>query len=150
MRITYRKTEPARIAVPYYGTISSPPFGLSRLYFVAEVDIETRSVIDITLAVWDPKAEANLSTWLRQIGVKGIICGDANSQYRSALNNENIWIIWRQEGEVAELVEKWANGEICDGSQFQCGSPKNKWCAEHYDIASADVTYHRWSSERRI
>lgn len=150
MKTNYRKSRSVRIAVPYYGSISSPPFGLSRLFFIAELDPETRTVAEVILGVWDPKEESNLSTWLRQMGVKGIICSDAGSQYRIALNSDDIWIIWRQRGEAADLVERWANGELLEGSHFACGTPKNKWCSEQFEMAMGESLQVGWSSETRV
>ncbi|HEU0265342.1 MAG TPA: hypothetical protein VFR01_06400 [Geobacterales bacterium] len=101
-----------RVAVPYYGSLSAPPLGLARLYFVAEVDSESRSVMDVSLQVWDPKSERNLSVWLREQGIEGIICSDRNSPYQVALKKVNIWVLWQQEGEVVDLVERWARGDV--------------------------------------
>lgn len=97
----------ARIAVPYYGALSLPPSGLSRVFFLVEVNMETRSVNNISLQVWNPKKEPNLSSWLRQLGTNGVICSDNPSQYEVALNTEGIWVQWKQEGEVHEVVERW-------------------------------------------
>lgn len=95
------------IAVPYYGALSLPPSGLSRVFFLVEVNMETRSVNNISLQVWNPKKEPNLSSWLRQLGTNGVICSDSPSQYEVALNTEGIWVQWKQEGEVHEVVERW-------------------------------------------
>ncbi|HEY4744169.1 MAG TPA: hypothetical protein VIH45_05880 [Desulfuromonadaceae bacterium] len=108
----HRTYQTVLVAVPYYGTLTLPPLGLSRLFFVATVDIAARKAISIELQVWDPKKEANLSVWLRGLGVSGVMCSDSRSPYEIALNAENIWVLWNQEGEANELVERWARGEI--------------------------------------
>ncbi len=81
--------------------------------------------MDINLKVWDPKTESNLSSWLRQQKVAGLICSDNGSQYQRALDHEKIWVIWKQEGEVAEIVERWANGEFGDPASFKSLNQRN-------------------------
>lgn len=107
MKTNHRQKDATRIAVPYYGALSLPPSGLSRVFFMVEVTVENRSVDNISLQVWNPKKEPNLSTWLRQLGTDGVICSDNPSQYEVALNSEGIWVQWKQEGEVHEVVERW-------------------------------------------
>lgn len=107
-----------RIAVPYYGALSLPPSGLSRVFFLVEVNMGTRSVDNISLQVWDPKKEPNLSSWLRQLGTNGVICSDNPSQYEVALNAEGIWVQWKQEGEVHEVVEKWVQSNSEKGKNY--------------------------------
>ncbi len=122
-----------KIAVPYYGTLSLPPLGLARIYFVAKVDPATRTAVNIELKVWNPKQKPNLSIWLRELGIAGVICSDSGSQYQIALNSENIWVLWRQQGEVEEVVERWARGEIEAPAAFKCQNPTNLWCAGQYE-----------------
>lgn len=97
------------IAVPYYGALSLPPSGLSRIYFMVEVHLEKKAIADITLQVWDPKKEPTLFVWLRQMETDGLICCDAPSNYAVALHAEGIWVEWGQEGEVHEVVQTWMN-----------------------------------------
>ena len=108
-----------QIAVPYYGTLSFQPLGLARIYFVAKVDPATRTAVSIELKVWNPRQMPNLSVWLRELGITGVICSDSGSQYQSALNSENIWVLWRQQGEVEEVVGRWARGEIGPGTSVE-------------------------------
>lgn len=98
------------IAVPYYGTLSLPPSGLTRIYFMAEVDVERRTIVKISLQVWDPKKEPNLFVWLGQMETNGLICSDAPSNYAIALHAEGIWVQWGQDGEVHEVIENWMHG----------------------------------------
>lgn len=102
----------ALIAVPYYGSLTLPPLGLSRLFFAAAVDTISRKILSIEIQVWDPKKEPNLSVWMRNSGFSGVICSDSGSHYQHALNAENIWVIWGQDGEVTDLVERWVNGKL--------------------------------------
>ena len=104
---TNRQNHLTRIAVPYYGALSLPPSGLSRVFFLVEVNLESQSADNISLQVWNPKTEPNLSSWLRQLETDGVICSDNPSQYETALNAEGIWIQWKQEGEVHEVIERW-------------------------------------------
>lgn len=101
----------ARIAVPYYGALSLPRSGLSRVYFVADVDLVTRQFGELALRVWDPKKEPNLSSWLKQEQVNGLICSDSSCQYDVALQSEGIWAMWGCTGEVSEMIEQWLREE---------------------------------------
>ncbi|HEX8960753.1 MAG TPA: hypothetical protein VF775_04200 [Geobacteraceae bacterium] len=107
MKTNHCPKDATRIAVPYYGALSLPPSGLSRVFFMVEVTVGNRSVDNISLQVWNPKKEPNLSTWLRQLGTDGVICSDNPSQYEVALNSEGIWVQWKQDGEVHEVIERW-------------------------------------------
>lgn len=107
------------VAVPYYGSLTLPPLGLSRLFFVAGVDTESNKVARIEIQVWDPKDEPNLSAWMRKQGFSGVICSDSGSHYQVALNAENIWLVGNQEGEAAELVERWAAGAMNESNSWR-------------------------------
>jgi hypothetical protein len=96
-----------RIAVPYYGTLSSPPSGLARIFFLIDVNLKAKAVASIGLHVWNPKKEPNLSSWLRQQRTDGVICSDNTSPYGVALCAEGIWVQWQQNGEVYDVVERW-------------------------------------------
>lgn len=123
MKTNHSQNNMTRIAVPYYGALSLPPSGLSRVFFLVEVNMGTRSVDNISLQVWDPKKEPNLSSWLRQLGTNGVICSDNPSQYEVALNTEGIWVQWKQEGEVHEVVEKWIQSNSVKGKNFAYERP---------------------------
>ncbi len=128
-----RSNKTISIAVPYYGTLTLPPLGLSRVFFIASVDTASRKVTNIELQVWDPKNEPNLSVWMRELGVSGVMCSDSGSPYQVALNAENIWVLWKQEGEATELVERWAAGEFNNMEAY--GEPVNPWCTGQYGMA---------------
>lgn len=120
-----------RIAIPYYGTLCIPPSGLERVYFLADVDLGSKSVGSMILSVWNPKKYPDISRWLKQQGVAGVICSDSTTPSHVALDAEGLWIILQQDGEASELAECWARGEIRRGSQFRCGQPTNIWCSLH-------------------
>lgn len=116
------------VAVPYYGSLSLPRLGLSRLFFVAAVDTATRRVCRIEIQVWDPNKEPNLSVWMRKQGFSGVICSDSGSHYERALDAENIWLVGKQEGEAAELVERWAAGDLQEETSWSLAGHLN-WAA---------------------
>jgi predicted Fe-Mo cluster-binding NifX family protein len=105
------RQEIIRIAVPYYGTLSLPRSGLSRVYFVADVNLSRRLISELALKVWDPKNEPNLFSWLNQEQVNGIICSDSSCQYEVALQSEGIWAMWGCTGEVSEMIDQWLKRE---------------------------------------
>lgn len=123
MKTNHQQKDTTRIAVPYYGALSLPPSGLSRVFFMVEVKMENKSVDNISLQVWNPKKEPNLSSWLRQLGANGVICSDNPSQYEVALNSEGIWVQWKQEGEVQEVVERWLQSKPESGQKLSYESP---------------------------
>lgn len=116
------------VAVPYYGSLSLPPLGLSRLFFVASVDTSSNKVGRIEIQVWDPKKEPNLSVWMSKQGFSGVICSDSGSHYQVALNAENIWLVGNQEGEATELVERWAAGALDESNSCRLGEKLKSWC----------------------
>lgn len=95
------------IAVPYYGSLSVLPSRLTRIFFLVQVDMRTRTIADLTLQVWNPEQEPSLWAWLREMGTEGVICRDAYAQQRLALEEEGIWVRSQQEGEVHEVVGRW-------------------------------------------
>lgn len=126
------------IAVPYYGSLSLPPSGLSRIFFLAEVDLERKSIVNVALQVWDPKKEPNLFVWLKQMETDGLICSDAPSNYEVALSAEGIWVQWGQEGEVQEVVQRWMADHL--------GGAKNP-NAKPSDAPSPDETENAFEIE---
>ena len=126
------------VAVPYYGSLTLPPLGLSRLFFVASVDTASGKVGRIEIQVWDPKNEPNLSVWMREQGFSGVICSDSGSHYKVALNAENIWLLGNQEGEAAELVERWAAG-VLGANSCSFGEKLNRWCGLQPENAALAV-----------
>lgn len=104
---TQIEEDKALIAVPYYGTLSLPPSGLTRIFFLVKVDLVQMVIDNLSLQVWNPKKEPNLFRWLRQLDANGVICSDSLSKYEIGLNAEGMWVQWGQEGEVREVVDRW-------------------------------------------
>jgi hypothetical protein len=100
-------SDKALIAVPYYGSLSHPPSGLTRIYFLVNVDLAEMKIAELSLQVWNPKKEPNLFRWLRQVETDGVICSDSPSKYEVGLKAEGMWVQWGQEGEVHEVVHRW-------------------------------------------
>lgn len=148
--ITQQSSNTVLVAVPYYGSLTLPPLGLSRLFFVAAVDTASGKVARIEIQVWDPKKEPNLSVWMRKLGFSGVICSDSGSHYQIALNAENIWVLGRQEGEVAELVERWATGELDEPDAYRCGETSDFWGGAQTGNAIGAEFYRRRANERRF
>lgn len=116
MNANHEQNIKTRIAIPYYGTLCLPPSGLERIYFVADIAPGSSSVDGMKLKVWNPRKEPDLSRWFREQGVAGVICNDSTTPSHVALDAEGIWVILRQDGEAAELAERWARGEIARGA----------------------------------
>jgi len=136
---TQQINNPILVAVPYYGSLSLPPLGLSRLFFVAAVDTASRKVGKIEIQVWDPKKEPNLSVWMRTQGFSGVICSDSDPHYQVALNAENIWLLGNQKGEAAELVEGWAAGALGESGSCNLSEQLKSWCGLQPECAAVAV-----------
>lgn len=104
---THRPEDETLIAVPYYGTLSLPPSGLARIFFLVKVDLIQKAIASLTLQVWNPKKEPNLFRWLRQVEADGVICGDSPLKYEVGLHAEGLWVKWGEKGEVHEIIERW-------------------------------------------
>jgi|GEM_PF-710001 len=124
MNTNHEQNIKTSIAIPYYGSLCLPPSGLERIYFVADIDSRSKSVDSMKLKVWNPRKEPDISRWLKEQGVAGVICNDSTTPSHVALDSEGIWVIFQQEGEAADLAERWARGEIARTGVYGCGQPK--------------------------
>jgi predicted Fe-Mo cluster-binding NifX family protein len=113
----------ARIAVPYYGTLSAIPSRLTRIFFLVDVDLGKNTIADLSLEVWNPERAPTLSSWLREMGTDGVICSDAHVQQTAAFIAEGIWVQSQQEGEVHEVVERWMRSISEVGGRQQHAAP---------------------------
>jgi hypothetical protein len=122
---TQTEADKALIAVPYYGTLSLPPSGLTRIFFLVKVDLVQMEIDNLCLQVWNPKKEPNLFRWLRQLNTDGVICSDPPCKYEIGLNAEGMWVQWSQEGEVHEVVERWMRNESGRARNFTFKGSEN-------------------------
>ena len=97
-----------KVAVPYYGPLVRPNVGLEKVYFVADVDLQSNTMKSVSVKVWNPKVRRDLPDWIKKSGISGIICTDLTSTYENYFTSKDIWISYAEEGDVKELVEQWA------------------------------------------
>ena len=105
---TQQSKKTIRVAVPYYGPLVRPNVGLEKIYFVAEVDLQSNSMKNLTVRVWNPKVRKELPEWIKKSGISGIICTDLSPSYQNYFSCRDIWVSWGFQGDVKDLVEQWA------------------------------------------
>lgn len=67
------------LAVPYYGNFYHSSTGFERVYFIVNYDTATDRPGEVRLGVWDEEQTPDLGTWLKENGVYGVVCRDADS-----------------------------------------------------------------------
>jgi predicted Fe-Mo cluster-binding NifX family protein len=120
-----------RVAIPYYGPILLPCAGIEKVYYVADVDKEQKKVLNIELMVWDHKDEAILGDWLKEQRVEGIISSDVRCVPQVGLEGDGIWIYWGQTGDITEIINRFAKGEITEPLTLCSKMNKNSHCGSH-------------------
>ncbi len=105
-----RKGKAMRIAVPYYGNLVRPGYGLERIYFLADVNLATGHPTSVCMQVWNLRECHELSRWLRLHGIAGVLCSDENPCLADDFQAAGI-SIWQQErGELPEMIARWTRG----------------------------------------
>ena len=95
-----------RMAIPYYGRLLRPGFGLERIYFHVEVDNSSTQECSWSLQVWDP-VKAGLCSWLQKQGVSGLVCRDSYPQLASELDACGIQTHWDQDDGFATMASRF-------------------------------------------
>lgn len=108
------------VAVPVWGSRILPRFGAARDFRFAEVERARGTIRWLGTRGWDPERDAGVASWLRMLGVGGVICCGIHQRFLFALEAENLWVCWGQRGEVEEVLQRWAMGEAGSADQ-RCG-----------------------------
>ena len=82
-----------RIAFPYYGNMMRPGAGIEKLYFIADVDIRTFALKKVCLDIWNSKSAPELTGWLKEKGVDGLVCRDECRSYFRSFEAAGIWVL---------------------------------------------------------
>lgn len=100
------------IAIPYYGILRQPKIGLAQIYFIAKVKLPEGCLDELSMAVWNPKAEPQLGKWLLQLGVHGILCSDDSYTPDPDLAARHIWVHSGLQGDVEVMLSQWLNTAV--------------------------------------
>ena len=63
-----------KVAVPYYGMIYRSKFGFEKIYFLVDAFGSGVKEQEIRIGVWDHKTDHTLPEWLKNNGVRSLIC----------------------------------------------------------------------------
>ncbi|MHB8057175.1 MAG: hypothetical protein ACYDHC_04690 [Desulfuromonadaceae bacterium] len=63
-----------KVAVPYYGSLYRAKVGYERIFFIVEDGHAKDKDLDVSLCVWDNKAESTLPEWLENNGIENLVC----------------------------------------------------------------------------
>lgn len=100
------------IAIPYYGTLRQPKLGLAQIYFIAKVNLSEGCLEELSMAVWNPKAEPQFGRWLHQLGVHGILCSDDPYTPDPELTARQVWVHGGLQGDVEVMLSQWLNTAV--------------------------------------
>ena len=65
----------AKIAIPYYGSLTHPNTGFERVYFIVEQDdSQVGRCKNISIGIWNASEIPLLPAWLNNLGVKSLVC----------------------------------------------------------------------------
>ncbi len=68
----------AKIAVPYYGSLTHPNTGFERIYFIVEQDENHSGAYkNVSIGIWNASEKPVLPAWLRDLGVQSLVCQTA-------------------------------------------------------------------------
>jgi hypothetical protein len=80
-----------RVALPYYGRLIDPRQGLSQLYFIADVDLTTRAIMDMQLESYPRNSVQTFSSWLSSQMVSGVLSTDPPGHWLAELEEAGLW-----------------------------------------------------------
>ena len=65
----------AKIAIPYYGSLTHPATGFERIYFIVEQDETTSGIFrNVSIGIWNASEKPLLPAWFRDLGVEALVC----------------------------------------------------------------------------
>lgn len=98
---------PLKIAAPYYGALNHPVRGLSRLYFLLDVNPEAGRVNSMHVSVWNPDETGDLGTWLQKMGATTICCNGIENNQELELAESGIRVESIKCRDIIDGVMNW-------------------------------------------
>ena len=96
-----------QIATPYYGTVARAGRGFENIYLIASASTETGKIESIRVETWCGRAASDLSNWLSEKKVNGLIAEDFSLALEKELDKANIWSRWNITGDIREIESFW-------------------------------------------
>jgi len=133
-----KATNQVRIAIPVSGQRLSPHFGHCEEFFLADVDLASRSIIRTQAVAAPPHQPGTLPVWLQQQGGQVIIAGGMGERAKSMFEERGIQVII---GAAAEPPEKIIRAyldqalelgeDACDHGDHSCQDHDHGPCDRH-------------------
>ena len=96
-----------KIAAPYYGALSHPTRGLSNLYFLIDIHPEEQKVAHMHVTVWNPSDSRDLGDWLKNKGVKALVCNAIEYCHQLELQKTGIKIESVSGSDIIHEIKNW-------------------------------------------
>jgi len=103
-----------RVAVPYYGMLIDPRQGLSQLFFIADVDLNTGAITNMQLESKPRNSGQSFSGWLTSQLVSGVLSTDNAGHWLTELEEAGLWHHKVAGLEPDELISNWLNAPCSD------------------------------------
>ncbi len=95
------------IAAPYYGALSHPTRGLSNLYFLLDVHPAEQKVSHMHVTVWNPLDSCGLGDWLKNKGVKALVCNAIETCHQLELQKTGIQVASVSGSDIIHEIKNW-------------------------------------------
>ncbi len=109
-----QKTQTLKIAAPYYGALSHPTRGLSNLYFLLDIHPEDHKVSHMHVSVWNPSDACGLGDWLKNLGVKALVCNAIENCHQQELQKTGIQIESVSGSDIIHEIKTWLSQAATD------------------------------------
>ncbi len=100
----------AKIAIPYYGSLTHPSTGFERVYFIVEQDEnQAGRCKNISIGIWNSAEKPLLPSWFNDLGVQSLVCQtDPEANLLENLKNAGIKVL-NEGNEFARRIMKQLN-----------------------------------------
>ncbi|GAB6062969.1 hypothetical protein JCM30394_16990 [Deferrisoma palaeochoriense] len=102
---------PGLAAAPVYRGRILPRFCFARMFCLAGEDWCRSDGKPLRWVQWDPVVDPPLPLWLRDLGVRWVVCGGIHPRHRAALEAQGLEVAWGYRGPAEEALRRWARGE---------------------------------------
>ena len=103
-----------KIAAPYYGALSHPTRGLSNLYFLLDIHPEEHKVAHMHVSVWNPSESFGLGDWLKNKGVKTLVCNAIENCHQLELQKTGIKVESVSGSDIIHEIKSWLANAAAD------------------------------------
>ena len=94
------------VAVPYYGRVHRAKFGYEKVYFLVDASSCTAKQLDVRLGVWDYKIDHSLPEWLKNNGVRSLVCREEpEGNLMKAMATLGIAVLSGADNDASQLMQ---------------------------------------------